>query len=88
MINLNKFYAQYCADQEGTKFEMVQTAAREIFESVQCKYYGLADLKNLNFSEICGWCGWPDFQDGGIFEQAIVAAANIVCEVLGHKPQH
>lgn len=30
MIDLNKFYAQYCADPEKTKFEMVQKAAREL----------------------------------------------------------
>lgn len=88
MIDLNEFYAQYCADQEKTKFEMAQTAAREIFNAVQRDYYSFEDLKDLNFSEICGWCGWPDFQDNGIFEQAIATAANMVLGVMGYKPQH
>ena len=88
MIDLNKFYEQYCADPEGTKFKMVQKAAKELFDAVQDKYYNFSDLKELNYSEICDWCGWPDFQDNGIFEQSIDAAANMVCAVLGYKPQH
>ena len=88
MINLNEFYAQYCADQESTKFEMVQEAAREIFKAVQENYYEFSDLKDLNYSEICEWCDWPDLQDGGIFERAIDLAANMVLGVLGYKPQH
>lgn len=83
MIDLNEFYAQYCANQEKTKFEMVQTAARKLFNAVQRDdYYTAEDLKNLNFAEICCWCDWPDFQDGGIFEQAIVTAANMVLDVI------
>lgn len=88
MIDLNKFYAQYCADQEKTKFEMVQKAARELFKAVQENHYEFSDLKDLNYSEICDWCDWPDFQDCGIFEQAINLAANMVLGVLGYKPQH
>ena len=89
MIDLNEFYAQWREDQEKTKFEMVITAAKELFRAVQEKYYDAQDLKNLkicHFAETCGWCGWPDFQDGGIFEQAIKAAANMVLEALDiHK---
>lgn len=88
MIDLNEFYAQYCADQESTKFEMVQKAARKLFKAVQENYYDFSDLKDLNYSEICDWCGWPDFQDCGIFEQAIDSAADMVLGVLGYKPQH
>lgn len=88
MIDLNKFYARYCADRENTKFEMVQNAAREIFKAVQENYYDFSDLKDLNYSEICDWCGWPDLQDRGVFEQAIDLAANMVLGVLGYKPQH
>lgn len=88
MIDLNKFYEQYRENQEKTKFEMVQTAAREIFKAVQEDYYSFQDLKGLNYCEICEWCGWPDFGDGGLFEQAIETAANMVCGVLGYKSQH
>ena len=83
MIDLNEFYARYCANQEKTKFEMVQTAARKLFNAVQRdEYYTAEDLKSLNFAEICAWCDWPDFQDGGIFEQAIITAANMVLDVI------
>ena len=70
------------------KFEMVQKAARELFEAVQKNYYEFSDLKDLNYSEICEWGGWPDLQDCGVFEQAIDLAANMVLGVLGYKPQH
>ena len=88
MIDLNKFYAQYRANPEKTKFEMAQTAAGEIFKAVQENYYDFSDLKEPNFTEICDWCDWPNFEDNGIFEQAIKTAANMVCGVLGYKPQH
>lgn len=88
MIDLNKFYAQYCADPESTRFEMVESAARELNKAVQEKYYDALDLKHLNYSEICEWLGWPNFQDGGIFEQTIDVAANMVLGVMGYKPQH
>ena len=87
-IDLNKFYAQWCEDPQKTKLEMVNTAAREIFKAVQEDYYNFEDLKYLNFAEICEWCGWPNFQDNGVFEQVIEIAANMVLEVLGYKPQH
>lgn len=85
MIDIEEFCAQYCADRENTKFEMVQKAARELFEAVQKDYYNFSDLKYLNYSEICEWC---DLQDGGIFEQVIGIAANMVLGILGYKPQH
>ena len=88
MIDFDKFYAQYCANPEATKFEMVQKAAIVLFNAVQGHYYEFSDLKELNYSKICDWCDWPDFQDSGIFEQAINIAANMVLEILGYKPQH
>lgn len=88
MINAEEFCAQYCANQEKTRFEMVQKAARELLDAVQEDYYDFSDLKYLNYSEICEWCDWPDLQDGGIFEQVIDIAANMVLGILGYKPQH
>ena len=32
IIDLNKFYTQWCEDPQKTKLEMVNTAAREIFK--------------------------------------------------------
>lgn len=82
MIDLNKFYAQFCADPESTKFEMVQSAAKVLFDAVRENYYRVSDLEHPNYSEICTWLGWPNFQDGGIFEQAIGVARNMVLGVL------
>lgn len=36
---------------------MAQKAAKELFEAVQKNYYEFSDLKDLNYSEICEWCG-------------------------------
>lgn len=88
MNKFMKLYTQLCKDPKRAKFEMVRTAAGELFKAVQENYYHAQDLEDLNFSEVCAWCGWPDFQDGGIFEQHIRIAANMVLEVLGEKPQH
>ena len=88
MIDLNEFYAQFSADPLGTKFKMVQSATKVIFEAVQEEYYGFSDLKHLNYSEIWDCLGWPDFQDNGIFMQAVDIAADTVLRVMGYKPQH
>lgn len=46
----------------------------------------LADSKiDINYSAICENLDWPDFQDGGIFEQAIDAAIVAVSYVYGHN---
>ena len=87
-MDLNKFYADYCKDPKKAKFELVQKAARELFRAVQENYYDLSDLNIINYSEVCDWLDWPDFQDGGIFEDAIETAANMVLGVLGFKPFH
>lgn len=49
------------------KFEMVQKAARELFEAVQKNYYKFSDLKDLNYSEICEWCGWPETKKAKVY---------------------
>lgn len=64
------------------KFDLVVRAARELAHAVQENYYGLSDLDSINYSEVCEWCGFPDLQDGGIYEQAIDAAAKIIIEVI------
>ena len=80
MIDLNEFYARYNANQEGTKRELVQQAVDEILEATEENYYDTSDLKRPNYTEICEWLGWPNFQDGGLFEQAIDKAAKIVLD--------
>ena len=50
--------------------------------AVQENYYDLSDLNIINYSEVCEWCNFPDLQDGGIYEQAIDAAAKIIIEII------
>lgn len=57
------------------KFNLVVRAARELARAVQEN--DLSDLNIINYSEVCEWCNFPDLQDGGIYEQAIDAAAKI-----------
>lgn len=82
MIDLNKFYDEYRRDSEHLKFRMVRRAETEIYSAIQEGYYKPSDLKDINFNEVCDWCEWPDFHDGGIFEQAIRIAANAVLAIL------
>ena len=88
MINMATLAANFKADSLGTKYEMVQSAARELLTAVKNNYYELDDLQELNYPEVCGWLDWPDFQDGGIFEQSIDIAANQVLSLMGYKPCH
>lgn len=64
------------------KFNLVVRAARELARAVQENYYDLSDLNIINYSEVCEWCNFPDLQDGGIYEQAIDAAAKIIIEII------
>lgn len=65
------------------KFNLVVRAARELARAVQENYYDLSDLNDIiNYSEVCEWCNFPDLQDGGIYEQAIDAAAKIIIEII------
>ena len=64
------------------KFNLVVRAARELTRAVQENYYDLSDLNIINYSEVCEWCNFPDLQDGGIYEQAIDAAAKIIIEII------
>ena len=64
------------------KFNLVVRAARELTRAVQENYYDLSDLNIINCSEVCEWCNFTDLQDGGIYEQAIDAAAKIIIEII------
>ena len=64
------------------KFDLVVRAARELTRAVQENYYDLSDLDTINYSEVCDWCDFPDLQDGGIYEQAIDAAAKIIIGII------
>lgn len=64
------------------KFNLVARAARELAHAVQENYYDLSDLNIINYTEVCEWCDFPDLQDGGIYEQAIDVAAEIIIEII------
>lgn len=64
------------------KFNLVVRAARELARAIQENYYDLSDLNIINYSKVCDWCNFPDLQDGGIYEQAIDAAAKIIIEII------
>ena len=81
--NFSTFYVTYLTNPEATKLWLVQEAADELFVAVRGNYYGPSDLERPNYAEICEWLEWPNFQDGGIFEQAIDVAANMVLKAMG-----
>lgn len=64
------------------KFNLVVRAAKKLARAVQENYYDLSDLNAINYSEVCDWCNFPDLQDGGIYEQAIDAAAEIIIDII------
>lgn len=64
------------------KFNLVECATRELARAIQENYYDLSDLDNINYSEVCEWCNFPDLQDGGIYEQAIDAAVKIIIGII------
>lgn len=59
-----------------------------MFNAVNENYYSIDDLKSINYSEVCDWCGFPDFQDRGIFEQSIMTATNTVLNMLHYKSKY
>lgn len=73
---------EYKINYNMDKFNLVVRAARELTRAVQENYYDLSDLNIINYSEVCEWCNFPDLQDGGIYEQAIDAAAKIIIEII------
>ena len=85
MINMDNWVNAYMADPEKTKRRMVVKAIDELGPALEQGYYDYTELVELNYSEICDWLGWPDLQDGGIFEQCIELAADTVLSINGYK---
>ena len=73
--NWNEVYGQLCSD-------LMADRESTKFEMVQNAARELFKAVQENYND------WPDLQDGGIFEQVINIAANMVLGVLGYKPQH
>ena len=85
IINLNKWYIKYQENPIQAKLELVLIANKEILKALDNNYYSIDDLKQPNYSEICEWCGFPDFQDGGIFETIIDTAINLAANLNDYK---
>lgn len=85
IINLNKWYIEYQKNPIQAKLELVLIANKEILKAMDNNYYSIDDLKQPNYSEICEWCGFPDFQDGGIFETIIDIAINLAANLNDYK---
>ena len=85
IINLNKWYIEYQKNPIQAKLELVLIANKEILKVMDHNYYSIDDLKQPNYSEICEWCGFPDFQDGGIFETIIDTAINLAANLNDYK---
>ena len=88
IINLNEWYIKYQKNPIQAKLELVLIANNEILKAMDNNYYSIDDLKQPNYSEICEWCGFPDFQDGGIFEKIIDTAINLAANLNDYKALH
>ena len=85
IINLNEWYIKYQENPIQAKLELVLIANEEILRAMDKHYYSIDDLKQPNYSEICKWCGFPDFQDRGIFETIIDTAINLAANLNDYK---
>ena len=87
-IDFNEFYDKFEENPIQAKLELVLIANKEILKAIEKGYYSIADLKEPNYSEICEWCGFPDLQDGGIFETIIDIAINLAANLNDFKALH
>lgn len=94
-MKLDEIVAGFANDPEATKIAMFKAA----FEAVlaHCDYGHASivggdcefDLSSINFAYFCDdVLGWPNFQDGGIFEQTIENACRAVAGILGYKTKY
>lgn len=92
MINTNELFEEYLKKPEVVKLKLVTEAAKELIDYIQqpnASSFDILDyLTKPDYSEICDWLGWPDLQDGGLFEQCIDMACNTILVIYGYKPQH
>lgn len=85
---MNLWIEEITKDRDNTKYQMVLCVMDKLFKAVTKGCYVIEEdlLKGINYSEICEWMGWPDLQDGGLFEQTIDTAVNAVLGIFGYKP--
>lgn len=85
IIDLNGFVTEFKEDPIQAKLKLVLIANKNILEAIEKGYYSTTDLEEPNYTEICEWCGFPDFQDGGIFERIINIAINLAANLNDFK---
>lgn len=85
IIDLNGFVTEFKEDHIQAKLKLVLIANKNILEAIEKGYYSTTDLEEPNYTEICEWCGFPDFQDGGIFERIINIAINLAAKLNDFK---
>lgn len=95
LMDLNEWYKHYSENPGKIKCMMI----REMFRRIVNEFIRLTnngdglelcemDLDNINYSHYCHICGWPDLQDGGIFEQCIEEAGEIaIRNYFGYTPR-
>lgn len=84
MMDLNKWYKAYEDNSGKIKCHMIHLVFRVIVnEFIRATKHGYGldscemDLDTINYSHYCDIMGWPDLQDGGIFEQCIEEAGEM-----------
>lgn len=65
--------AEFRADLVVKALEYLKQDLGQPLEAREWDYDG-----SVNYSAICEYLGWPDLQDGGIFEQAIDQAIKVM----------
>lgn len=77
---------------EKTKMLMFKDAYNEAYATIASANFNLEqcefDYNCINYSHFCENLGWPDFQDGGVFEQVIEEACSVVCHMFGFKTSY
>lgn len=73
---LKQLAKEYSHSSIGFKQALIRRAYEVIADALDKEYYKREDLITINYSEICDWLNWPDFQDSGLLEQAITMAVN------------
>lgn len=88
LIDLKEFLKEYKENPEKTKLNMVRKVMDDIQEDIDQGYYDdlPKDLCPPDYERICNNLGWPDFEDGGLFEQCIRIACDTMLQINGYKP--
>lgn len=85
IMDLNQWYKHYCENSGFIKAQMIEYMFNKIISEFEYNHrielYGIEhcemDLDNINYSHYCYIAGWPDLQDGGIFEDCIETAGEM-----------